>query len=449
MTASLSHAATHPTAVVASSPRLTVYAGVGAGAVVASLVMARPALAAFGAPLLLFAVAGVCLARQPSVEVEPPTLTPARAIAGDALELAVGVTARPAAPRLDVRVDLRGPVAVAGRGADAGWCLSDAADELATASVATLEWGRVSVRRATVRAYGPLGLVHWTWTVPASASTRVLPTPERLRTLLDPPPRAAAGSHASRARGSGLDFAELRPLEPGDRLTEVNWRASARQGLIGQGRLMVNVRHPERTGDVVLLLDASADDAEERAPWLPRAGRLAWALARAHLDHHDRVGLVGFGGYTSWVTLGGGERAAYAVLDKLLAIRPRGVTANRTLAWLPPRLLPVDAAVVALTPLHSPATIDILADLRRRGRRVAAVVIDTSDLYPARPTDEAAALARRFWTLELDRRVALLQGAGVIAARWGPGHPLDQAVGLLARISRSSPSAIERGVASP
>ena len=438
------HAVTAPGPVVASSARLTVYAAVGAGAVVSSLVMARPALAAFGAPLLLLAVAGVCLARQPSVVLERATLSPARAIAGDELALGLRVAAHPRVARIDVRIEITGPVAVAGRGTDAAWCLTDSTEADCTAEVATLDWGRASLRPATVRAYGPLGLVHWTWTHTASASTRILPTPERLRTLLDPPPRAAAGSHASRARGSGLDFAELRPLEPGDRLADVNWRATARQGMIAQGRLLVNVRHPERTGDVVLLLDASADDADERSPWLPRAGQAAWAIARAHLNHHDRVGLVGFGGYTSWVTLGGGERAAYALLDKLLTIRPRGITANRTLAWLPPRLLPVDAAVVAVTPLHAGATVELLADLRRRGRRVAAVVIDTSDLLPdLAPTDADGALARRFWALELDRRVALLNGAGVITARWTPEHTLDQAVGLLARISRTAPAATD------
>ena len=99
----------------------------------------------------------------------------------------------------------------------------------------------------------------------------MLPRPEQLRSLLDPPPRAASGTHASGARGGGLDFAELRPLVPGDRLSEVNWRASARRPLGEQG-LLVNARHPERTGDVVLLLDTAADDADERAPWLPSGG---------------------------------------------------------------------------------------------------------------------------------------------------------------------------------
>jgi uncharacterized protein (DUF58 family) len=428
------------TPTIASSPRLLVYAGVGAGAILASLVLARPALVAFGAPLLLLSVAGVCLARRPSVDVGSVSLTPLRAIAGDDLALEVQLSSTPRVPRLDLRLALDGPVRPTDRPNErAAWCMTDATTEVCRATLATLDWGRVSVRSTTVRAYGPLGLVHWTWTVPSSSTARLLPTPERLRTLLDPPPRGAAGSHASRARGSGLDFAELRPLTPGDRLADVNWRASARHGESARHELLVNVRHPERTGDVVLLLDAAADDAEERAPWLPRAGQVAWAIATTHLHQHDRVGLVGFGGYTSWVAIGGGERAAYALLDKLLSIRPRVSGANRSLDWLPPRLLPVGAEVIALTPLHTLATIDVLAELRRRGRRVAAVVLDTSDLLPdVAPGDATSVLARRFWALELERRVELLNKAGVITAHWHAGGALDQAVTLLARISHAA-----------
>ncbi len=99
----------------------------------------------------------------------------------------------------------------------------------------------------------------------------------------------------------------------------------------------------------------------------PRAPR--GPLARAHLQSSDRVGLVTFGGYTSWITARGGERAGYALLDKLLGARP-AAGANRTLAWLPLRLIPADAAVLAVTPLHALHAVDALVDLRRRGRRV-------------------------------------------------------------------------------
>ena len=423
--------------VVTSSPRLAAYLAVGAGALVASLMTGRAALAAFGAPLLAIAAGAVWLARPPALPLRAAHLGPTQALDGDDLHVELDLE-MPAGPvrsgRVDVALGMAGPVAA--KGGTAGtpaWTLVPGDDSVVRADLATTGWGRVTMGGATVRAYGPLDLVHWTWTVPLGPTTRVLPRPEALGALLDPPPRAAAGRHPSRARGSGLDFAELRPLAPGDRVSDVNWRASARRGPPGPG-LLVNVRHPERSGDVVLLLDTAADvtaDGAERAPWLPRAAQAAWAVAQAHLATHDRVGLVTFGGYTSWISRGSGRRAAYALLDKLLAARPAS-TATRSLAWLPVRLLPSDAAIVAVTPLHAPQVGEALVDLRRRGRRVAALVVDAADLLPAAPSLDPA---RRLWAVELARRTDLLTKAGIVTTTWVAGTPLAQAVSLLARVS--------------
>jgi uncharacterized protein (DUF58 family) len=420
-----------PVGTVGASSRLVAYATVGAASLIGALLAGRPALAAFGAPLVLLALVGVCCYRPQALTRTSARLRPEQALAGDRLTLELQVAVTPPASRVDVVANVTGPVEVAGhRARRAAWTLTPGDAAAVRVDLASTDWGRVAANAATIRADGPLGLVHRTWTVPLDAVARVLPRPDRLRSLLDPPPRAASGTHASPARGGGLDFAEVRPLIPGDRLSEVNWRATARRPLGEQG-LLVNARHPERTGDVVLLLDTAADDVDERAPWLPRAARAAWALGQAHLQAHDRVGLVTFGGSTSWITAQGGERAAYALLDKLLAARSVS-GANRSLAWLPFRLLPTDAALVAVTPLHAVHVVDALVDLRRRGRRVAALVVDTTDLLPTEPE---LTLARRFWALELDRRERMLGRAGIVTTRWLPGEPLAQAIALLARVA--------------
>ena len=85
-----------------------------------------------------------------------------------------------------------------------------------------------------------------------------------------------------------------------------------------------------------------------------------------------------------------------------------------------------------MTPLHAVHVVEALVDLRRRGRRVAALVVDTTDLLP---TDPQLELARRFWALELDRRERVLGRAGIVTTRWLPGEPLAQAVTLLARVA--------------
>ena len=85
-----------------------------------------------------------------------------------------------------------------------------------------------------------------------------------------------------------------------------------------------------------------------------------------------------------------------------------------------------------MTPLHALHVVEALVDLRRRGRRVATLIVDTADLLP---TDPQLALARRFWALELDRRERVLGRAGIVTTRWLPGEPLAQAIALLARVA--------------
>ena len=45
----------------------------------------------------------------------------------------------------------------------------------------------------------------------------------------------------ARAKGDGIEFADIRPFVPGDRVRRINWRASARRP-----GLWVNESHPER-----------------------------------------------------------------------------------------------------------------------------------------------------------------------------------------------------------
>ena len=52
----------------------------------------------------------------------------------------------------------------------------------------------------------------------------------------------------------------MREWAPGDRVKSINWRASARRGV-----LWVNEQHPERNTDVVLFLDTFTDVSERDA----------------------------------------------------------------------------------------------------------------------------------------------------------------------------------------
>ena len=126
---------------------------------------------------------------------------------------------------------------------------------------------------------------------------KVYPRAEELRRLLRPvETRAFAGNQVSRARGEGIEFADLRPFVPGDRIRRINWRATARRG-----EPWVNETHPERNSDVVLFLDTFVEARAEDEGTLDHAVGAAASLAERYLGEKDRVGLVSFGGVINWL----------------------------------------------------------------------------------------------------------------------------------------------------
>ena len=227
------------------------------------------------------------------------------------------------------------------------------------------------------------------------ASFNVLPNPQHLRQLLPAPAsQSTAGVHISRFVADGFDFAELRPFALGDRLRDVNWRASSRSD-----ELQTNRRHPDRTGEVVLLLDTFVDGSGTASvaaqAALTRAAQAAWSVAQLHLDVQDRVGLAAQGRVITQLRPRSGDRARYELLDTLLSIGGLVAAGESAYGRQPLSRLPPNALILAFTPLIDQRfTVDVLA-LHRARRPVMAVQIVLDDLYPppadyarrARPTD--------------------------------------------------------------
>ena len=114
-----------PVGTVVASSRLVAYATVGAASLLGALLAGRPALAAFGAPLVLLALVGVCCYRPAALTLSSARLLPEQALAGDPLTLEVHVAVSPPAGRLDVVANVTGPVEVTGhRAGRAAWTLT-------------------------------------------------------------------------------------------------------------------------------------------------------------------------------------------------------------------------------------------------------------------------------------------------------------------------------------
>ncbi|MDM0111079.1 DUF58 domain-containing protein [Variovorax sp. J22R133] len=101
-----------------------------------------------------------------------------------------------------------------------------------------------------------------------------------------------AGRHASKVRGRGLEFEELRPYLPGDDIRSMDWRVTARTG-----QPYVRVYSEEKDRPVLLLVDQRMNMffGTRRAMKSVTAAEAAALVAWRVLADGDRVGGLVFG----------------------------------------------------------------------------------------------------------------------------------------------------------
>jgi uncharacterized protein (DUF58 family) len=248
---------------------------------------------------------------------------------------------------------------------------------------------------------------------PRTVPLRRVPRPLRTQT--------AVGNYVSPALGEGLEPGEIRPFAPGDRIKHVNWRASLRLRT-----LYVTQYHQERNADIVLMLDTLSEVGLPGATTLDLGARAAASLAAAYLARKDRVGLIEYGGTFRWVKPAAG-RAQYArLLESLLRAQVLVTYVTRALDLVPPRVLPPQALVVAISPLLDDRFVKATTDLAARGFDV--VVLAVSPIEPFRAVMRASPtfdLAARLWALERRAQLAALRRRGLLILEWNPPESLE------------------------
>jgi uncharacterized protein (DUF58 family) len=229
------------------------------------------------------------------------------------------------------------------------------------------------------------------------------------------------GEHASRAAGEGVEFTGVRELVPGDRQRRINWPATTRRG-----RVQLNTFAAERTQNVVIIADVSADVGEPGSTPADLALRGAAAATRAYLEIRDRVGFVCYRGDVSWVAPGLGSRHHYRILDLMLAgplaagqLPGRGGGITR----LPRAALPPGSVILVFSPLLDRRLVETLRDLRERG--FAMLIIDVLNAEPG-SADRVGALARRIWRMEQEAIRFSLRELGIPLVRWDGVQSLDE-----------------------
>jgi uncharacterized protein (DUF58 family) len=396
------------------SARLSAYATLAASGLVAGLALGRVEPVALAAPFLLALVAAVARSA-PRVSVAL-SLDRERVLEGEEVTATVELSAASSVDRFELLLPLSPELS-----AESARALHLRAGEQRTLElkVRCERWGAFAVGPLLFRARDGLGLRSWEGEAGAAQWLRVYPAEETLRSLVPPlETQVFVGNQVSRVRGEGIEFADLREWQPGDRVRRVNWRATALRGT-----LWVNEQYPERNTDVVLFLDTFAEVRAEGRSTNDRAVRAAATLARNYLQRKDRVGLVGFGGVLSYLVPELGTRQLYAIVDTLLTSDIVHSYAVRGVDVLPPRTLPPKALVLALTPLLDERTAAALLDLRARGYDL--IVVEVSPLELAEPDPASSAqLAYRLWRLSRDALRWRYEQVGVPVVTWREDAPL-------------------------
>ncbi|MCA9289932.1 MAG: DUF58 domain-containing protein [Phycisphaerales bacterium] len=237
----------------------------------------------------------------------------------------------------------------------------------------------------------------------------------------------AFGTDASRFVGSGLEYAQSRPYEPGDPLRQMDWRLTARIG-----RPFIKEYEALKRTSVHVVLDTSA----------------SMAVTSVRLSKHDlgvwlaaAIGLVAQRRLSPVAVVGAGDRTtrfepSLLQTDLWRALEPlrRGSVAETTHLGARLRQLDVRAkrasVIIIISDLHDP---EALPAIRRSAQRHDVIVVEVRD-----PAERGRLRAGFFRGREAETGRAFL-GHG--RTRWQPGDPeLSDTIDMGRAVARSGAS---------
>ncbi len=295
-------------------------------------------------------------------------------------------------------------------------------------------WGAHDVGRVDLTVHEPYGLLSWSGTLHTPSDVLVHPHPVELQRLLMPwLVRRLTGAHPSRTVGRGIEYADIRQFGSGDSLRDINWRLSARSD-----ELWVSQRHPDRSTDVVLLLDTFTESGHDVRAVLGRAIEAAVTLAESHLAVNDRVGVIEVGGIIRWIGLGSGQHQLHLLTDALLATRLYENAAERPLTAIPQRALPPRSFIVALSPLLDDRFNDTILTLRGAGHDVSVIEYPplSDESRRQRSETETSKMALRIWDAEREMTRDRLIQHGIVVGQWHEDRHLDEVLADIANRRR-------------
>ena len=360
---------------------------------------------------------------------ESPMLSAGRVVEGDELTFEINVRATEPVPWLELEVQF--PAILTPLGPTRFVAAVDGVHRFSI-PLRAARWGASGPEWAVITTRDRYGVSELVNRYPIHLPVRVHPPSERLTSLLPVGrQRPVTGDHQSRRIGSGSELAEVRAYRPGDPVRMVHPRLTQRRGTP-----MVLDRHPDQSGDVVLLIDSSQDlgvDLDTTLRWTVTA---ATALAERHLRANDRIGLLDIGQGVRWIPARVGRRHLHTIVETLLAteVLPRDRREHRFVA---PTNLPRGATIVAISPLLSELILTSLVHLRGSGHSVLVIkpTFDYSVDHGVSP------LARRIFRVGNELNEKWMVERGVIVVPWSTEDSLEH---LMRRVVRNIASARRR-----
>ncbi|MQY26395.1 DUF58 domain-containing protein [Nocardia aurantia] len=379
-----------------------------AGLVLAVAVALRqPQVAVFAAPMVGVLVAG--LWRPPRGSVRVTASEPGIVRCFETEELEVTLTAEVSGGEAEMRLAVP---PVDGLSLDTATGPDRA---VLTLRITTGRWGDYAPP-VLVTAVDPLGLVLAT-TIHRPLRLHVYPRADPQRIDLDPPVLPdRAGTHRTRRRGSGTEYADTRMYVPGDSVRSIDWRTTARRGA-----LHVAERYREHAADLVLLLDTAPQAGGPATRSLDRAVRGAAQLARSALASGDRVGIALLGGDTRWLDVRDGRHQLYRIVAAVLDANEAGMSAVPG-TLLPRQALPPHTSIVAFSTLLDASFGLSLIELHRRRHPVR--VVDTLSGTPFEEPEDP--MLSRWWSLERAAMYRDLATVGVEVLAWDDDRTLAE-----------------------
>lgn len=398
--------------------------GVGLG--LYAVIAGKPTASIAALAAISWVVLGTAMHRWPEPHFSNE-VSAERVVEGDIVELLVAVSSEVDIPWLEIEVETSDDLPVVGGVPSAIIALPAQRRAVVRFELEATEWGVASPARLRVSARDRLGLFTSRRVIALDLPVRIHPSDRRLDAMIaSTRTRARVGHHLAAQRGEGCEYADIRPVQPGDRLRSVNWRVSLRRG-----DYWVSDRHPDQASDLVLFVDSGQALGKGSQSTLHTAVRAAIALTEGHLGTHDRVGLLDVGRHVRWFRPGMGRLQRRRLVDALLEIRPELGLGIRKASDLPLHGVDSSTTIVALSPLLDPRPIEVLLSLHQAGYDVVVIWCepDVDAIRAANST--SAALARRLWHLQRDQWRRRLTNAGVPVVSWDGDDSLEQALAAL------------------